>query len=444
MRSVARVSTVFVLGAVVVGCGGGGGGRGSAAAGATATATPSDITSFNASSVARAGHTATLLPSGDVLVVGGVDAAGEPLSSTVIVSGTTARPGPDLGTGRLGHSATLLPTGEVLIAGGVTGSDVTSVLASTELFDPMTDSIAPGPALAEARAWHVAAVCSGAQGVESVLLAGGVSTAGLTASAELFDTETRTSALLTATLRAPQRDARSAVLDDGRVLVVSGSGEAGPAGADLFDPSTGQFTPVSAVVAREGAGVVALGAEALVVGGESPTGLEASTELFLGATSTFAQRPPVGVARRDAVAVQVGPHVLVVGGWDASGPTSLVEIISVNAVEVGQPLLAARVLHTVTPLDDTHALVIGGQDAEGGLVDQLEVIDLSAATPVAVTPAVPAVTPVAPVMPVGPCQPAMPSTPTVSASLPAECRELPRPRRPRMIIRFVIRCLFDR
>ena len=67
---------------------------------------------------ARANHTATLLPSGKVLVAGGENLSD--LSSAELydpVAGSWSSTG-SLGTARDSHTATLLPSGKVLVAGG--------------------------------------------------------------------------------------------------------------------------------------------------------------------------------------------------------------------------------------------------------------------------------------------------------------------------------------
>ena len=69
--------------------------------------------------VGRYLHTATLLPSGKVLVAGG-DTLSDPLSSAELydpASGTWTPTG-SLVTARDYHTATLLPDGRVLVAGG--------------------------------------------------------------------------------------------------------------------------------------------------------------------------------------------------------------------------------------------------------------------------------------------------------------------------------------
>ena len=86
---------------------------------------------------ARQVHTATLLPSGQVLVAGGQNSSGA-LSSAELydpATGTWAATG-GLGTTRAFHTATLLPSGQVLVAGGT--NDGLNGLSSAELYDPAT------------------------------------------------------------------------------------------------------------------------------------------------------------------------------------------------------------------------------------------------------------------------------------------------------------------
>ncbi len=90
----------------------------------------------------RSSHTATLLPSGKVLVVGsGVLANTElfdPESETWSDAGCTIQP-------RDGHTATLLPVGAVLVAGGAAGfPDHGAELYYGLLVSPAQVSLAPG------------------------------------------------------------------------------------------------------------------------------------------------------------------------------------------------------------------------------------------------------------------------------------------------------------
>jgi hypothetical protein len=74
-------------------------------------------------------YTATLLPDGTVLVVGGVP--NDPLRAELYDPRTrTWAAAPDTGVGRQYGTATLLSNGRVLVAGGRGGT------ASAELYDP--------------------------------------------------------------------------------------------------------------------------------------------------------------------------------------------------------------------------------------------------------------------------------------------------------------------
>ena len=101
---------------------------------ATATWTPTTALAF-----ARSLHTATLLPSGTVLVAGGHNNGGFLASTECYRSeaGACSATGP-LNTGRYYHTATLLPNGKVLAAAGSAPQRV--YFSSAELYDPTTGS----------------------------------------------------------------------------------------------------------------------------------------------------------------------------------------------------------------------------------------------------------------------------------------------------------------
>ncbi|MGA9655486.1 MAG: kelch repeat-containing protein, partial [Polyangia bacterium] len=99
---------------------------------------PGTFAATGSLTVARASHTATLLPSGKVLIAGGEyddPASGyPPLASAELYdpgAGTFAATG-SMTVARYLDTATLLPSGKVLIAGGWSGSQY---LPSAELYE---------------------------------------------------------------------------------------------------------------------------------------------------------------------------------------------------------------------------------------------------------------------------------------------------------------------
>jgi hypothetical protein len=99
-----------------------------------------------------------MLVDGRVLIVGG-DGATSPMASAELWDPQTASFGPAgslaerRGGQATGHSATLLPDGRVLVVGGFSAN---GALASAELWDPQTASFGPAGSLAQARGHHTA------------------------------------------------------------------------------------------------------------------------------------------------------------------------------------------------------------------------------------------------------------------------------------------------
>ena len=142
-------------------------------------------------SAGRIEHTATLLDNGKVLVTGG-EASGdgsdfEPLASAELydpATGTWSLTGP-MGTARAGHTATLLPNGKVLVTGGFSCNVCELGITDTaEIYDPATGTWAPTASMSLARQSHTATLLHNGK----VLVAGGQDSSGATtSSAELYD-----------------------------------------------------------------------------------------------------------------------------------------------------------------------------------------------------------------------------------------------------------------
>lgn len=135
----------------------------------------------------RVEHTATLLPNGKVLVVGGRGQDYDPLSSAELfdpVTKTWSFTSP-MSNMRYGHTAILLPNGKVLVGGGQ-GQDFTPAHSSAELYDPVTGAWTPTGAMATNRYEHTATLLLNGR----LLVTGGWSSSSVNPIAELYDPET--------------------------------------------------------------------------------------------------------------------------------------------------------------------------------------------------------------------------------------------------------------
>jgi hypothetical protein len=233
--------------------------------------------------VARGAHTATRLPNGRVLVAGGRDHRGDTImpveiyapgtgtwvragalpralqsslglatavrlnNGTVLLAnpgwtGAVARYAPRTHTWTLDRTSplafrtgvmfTTLHDGRTLAAGGETVSnDGLGMLADVFISDAKTatwTAVAPMPL---ARAWGAALTLRDGR----VLVLGGTTKAGPTASAELYDPTTNRWSEAQPMLHAHGSGLTATLLRDGRVLVLGGGRTAG---AELFDPAT--------------------------------------------------------------------------------------------------------------------------------------------------------------------------------------------------------------
>lgn len=316
---------------------------------------------------ARAAHTATTLPSGQVLVVGGMADGGGSIASAELFAPArnSVREVGSLSDRRAGHTATLLPDGRVLIAGGYNGE----YLASLEIFDPSTNRFRPGGSLAQGRSGHTATLLPDGR----VLLVGGIGR-GWTflRSAELYDPATGRSEPV-GSMSVPRESHTATLLADGGVLVVGGhSGRRQNmevyATAERFSPRSGQFEIAGALAtARHKHDAIRLAdGRVLVIGGADRTDRVhyATTEIYDPRTATFQQGPSMANRRYKIAGTSVllpRGHVLVTSGAPVA---ELLDVATWKFREVAGRFPAAYRFAAATSLPQGGVFIAGGYSDE--------------------------------------------------------------------------------
>lgn len=353
---------------------------------------------------ARAGHSATRLKDGRVLIVGGFDIESgstrryldtaeiyDPATGEISLS--EAR----LNVARHRHTATLLADGRVLVAGGIgiiNHSD--SALSSAELFDPQTQRFTLIP-MRIPRSHHAAALLP--SGV--VLLSGGVTSIvdrQLTDRTEFFSPSTRTFGE-GPRMTSPRAGHAAVAMYDSRVFIIGGSAALGP--SPLFKP-TSPLSSVDVFLALPAAASVAVTVEPsgpMQLGAKRSDVLAASMDLGDGRSGVLVVGPsPVSSKAWDWLAtdgerapdtrIDVTPTtrldgciaissggLLLAGGRSSDGLQRLDtadlfsvdasgRIVSSRAGLLGEP----RSLLACTALADGTVLVTGGETASNGTV----------------------------------------------------------------------------
>lgn len=337
---------------------------------ATATGTskafaePGEWSGCGSLAVGRFDHAATALPSGSLLVTGGVSGT-TPTASTErydTESRAWARTA-SLTVPRSQHTSTAISDGRVLVAGGLGGVGVSGALGSVEVYNPATGSWMAGLPLSVPRYNHTATILQDG----AVLVAAGRS-ALYTAAAERFDPETG-AWTPTGSLNQTYYDHTATRLVDGNVLVVGAT----PSGssAEVYDAKNGVWTKTAApVVLRFDHTATLLGdGRVLVVGtagGTEASGEGRSAEIYDPSTSRWSPAGQLSFRRAGhAAALLPGGEVLVASGRHS--PTAEVLDVATGAWRQTGSLSTVRDRFTLSVLPDASLLAAGGQNAEGGL-----------------------------------------------------------------------------
>jgi hypothetical protein len=341
----------------------------------------------------RIGHTATLLPNGDVLFAGGGSVnygywySVETVELYDHLSGTFKYTG-SMSAVRDGHTATLLKNGKVLIAGGGIAGWVGTNTA--ELYDPANGQFTLTGSMNAYRTYHTATLLNDGR----VLITGGNDgwasdrpNIGDVAKGELYDPTTGVFTLTGQMVEARFSHAAE-LLPDGKVLLVAGSIDYGGAATDseeVFDPETGTFTKVGNA-AEKGFGMTATlvqGNQVLIAGGRTYDGADFSLRIFdkaqlLGTTSwSESSLLTMNSSRSSHTATRLpSGKVLLAGGYATAGAygmgpyadnsADLFDPSTSTFVPIGQ-MQRVRAEHTATLLQDGSVLIAGGDDTSAEL-----------------------------------------------------------------------------
>ncbi len=303
----------------------------------------------------------TGLADGRVLFTGGLDLTTGQTTAAAAVYDPVAQTTTTLAmaTPRAGHGASRMGNGKVLITGGLSALNLsnplslfTGLLVTTEIFDPTTNTFGPGPNMLEARALHTSTTLTNGQ----VLVAGGISLLPIvnipTVSATAYRFNPATNSFGLPAFFSGGRFLHSAApTSDGKVLLVGGlnldfsafltSGNiadliiATRTDCQLFTPSFlggfGTFATVNGMQeGRAGAAIAPLPNGGALIAGGFQLAIDATTSTFgfnpTASADRFAQGPntmaPTGsmaAARLFPTMVSLPDHtIMVVGG----GPTN--------------------------------------------------------------------------------------------------------------------------
>jgi len=261
------------------------------------------------------------------------------------------------------REAPRLPSGHVLVAGGV---DDGEPLRLVEVYDPMTGTFADTSALSVPRgSAGVTALASG-----KVLIAGGRSgTNTWNASAEIYDEQSGEWTATAGPMSFPREGHSQNLLFSGKVLIAGGHSDNFLSDSELFDPDTETFDDTGDLYGIRAlhTGTVLSDGKVLIAGGET-TG---TAELYDPDAEAFFPTGPMSANRGQHAAVSLGSQkALVVGGWvgytGMSESVDTAEIYDATAGTMGEFSLVtstmdqARRWPTATVLDSGLVLVVGG------------------------------------------------------------------------------------
>jgi hypothetical protein len=271
---------------------------------------------------------------------------------------------------RVYHTATLLNDGTVLVTGGGIGGPQTPSSSTAEIYVPSSGTwhYTAYP-MNSGRTTHMAIKLNDGR----VLIAGGYNEAILN-SCEIYDPSTG-QFTPTGSMNAGHSNMPMVLLDDGRVMVVEGNiayytYPTPP--SEIYDPTSGTWSivPSPAVGIALSPAVTLNNGNVLAISGyDGCCALSFNVQLINPATNALTSMVPLVVARlAESATTLLDGRVLIVAGTDWAQTINSTEIYDASVLpngssQLGSPLSAARRAHTATLLSNGDVLVVAGYQA---------------------------------------------------------------------------------
>ncbi len=277
--------------------------------------------------ISRTGHTLTVLDDGKVLAVGG-DVLGNPLLTAEIYNPSTETwtPTGSINGWRQGFSTTLLDDGKVLLSGGWDGYPTGIYFEDTYLFEP------------SAGTWS-----------------------------------------LTGTIHTGRYRPTSALLNDGKVLLVGGSASGVALNTtERFDPLVGIWLPSSDLSIGRYYHTMntLLNGQVIVTGGIYNNAELATTEIYDPSPGTWSLTTSMNYPRKEHTGTTLGTgNVLVTGGSIENTVLKITELYDPSTFTWSMiaPMNTNRRYHAAELLNDTQVLVSGGYDGVSSAINSAEI-----------------------------------------------------------------------
>jgi hypothetical protein len=322
---------------------------------------------------ARSNHTATLLATGKILVVGGYNGIQSEVydpATTKFTASTTSLNG-NINYVRNNHVAIAMSDGTVLVAGGYDNSG--TAIPHSEIYSPATGQFTKSTSVVNgdetyARGNTTAVLLPNGQ----VIVTGGATTSTtVTAHSEIYTTGKfiPTNSTSNGDLINARSNHTATLLTDGRILIAGGkNGTTSQAHSEIYTYALGSFGSSSNLNTgryQHTATLLPTG-QLVVIGGKSGTGAVQRSELYDPTNATLTNSSLMQIARYAHTATLLpNGKVLIVGGT-ANGTTPVASselydpttqiFTTLSANDLSNP----RFGHTATLLANGKVLIVGG------------------------------------------------------------------------------------